>query len=261
MTNFPQILVTTTRGYVPLHHSSQQCITYVTSPVIDILVNLGCIPVLLPNAVHPDRVDDIIRSVDGVVLTSGQDICPKIDAGMLENGKESNVNGSFQNSKVAAPLDRGRDFLEIAVYKSAVMNNRPILGVCRGMQIMNVAEGGTLYQQLPRDGIVIHEIETDGWINYHSINICDNSLLSSLLNTKSVFISSIHHQGIAELGAGLKVSAYSDDGLIEAVEGTGEGFVLGLQGHFEKGLKNQPALNNIWRAFVKSAMTGGYRVE
>jgi putative glutamine amidotransferase len=237
---------------VPVNHSKNQLLTYASSAVIEIISNLGCVPVLLPNTVKPVEARKLIHRFDGLILSPGEDIA-------LETTKFSGLDHVIApetDGESRRPIgpDYARDRLEIALYNAAITSRIPILGICRGMQIINVAEGGTLHQHLMDAGRVGHNIEEDGWINYHDIRIKDKSLLRKILKADSTIISSIHHQGIDKLGDNLIACAHSDDGLIEGIELDNENtFVLGLQGHFEKGLKNQSILKNIWTAFAQAA--------
>lgn len=258
MIRVPHILVTTSRSHVALNYSKSQYLTYSSNTILDILVGLGCVPVLLPNGVMLDHVDEVVKRVDGLVLSPGRDIAPEIyKAGMNDGATSAGVQPGLEIDTLSS-FDCERDRLEIALYRAALVNRRPVLGICRGMQIINVAEGGTLQQHLPENGEVSHSIDEDGWINYHSIEIVEGSRLSEILKVSTTVISSIHHQGVERLGRKLVACAHSEDGVVEAVESQDrDRFVLGLQGHFEKGLRNQRVLNNIWKAYVNSVMLGG----
>jgi putative glutamine amidotransferase len=135
-------------------------------------------------------------------------------------------------------IDAYRDYSEIALTRMAIQQQLPILGICRGLQVINVALGGTMIQDIPDQvgGPLAHgeSITREDWEHMpHSMQIADDSLLARLLGTTSMPVNSLHHQALGTIGQGIRAVAWSDDGVIEAVEGTGAHFLLAVQCHPE----------------------------
>ncbi|MFK4566428.1 gamma-glutamyl-gamma-aminobutyrate hydrolase family protein [Enterococcus sp. UD-01] len=209
-----------------------------------ILFELGAIPIILPIVkLSTEELEGLIADFDGLLLIGGQDICPN------NYGQHNKSEQLYENLSLLKP-DVKRDMLEISLYHLMKQEAKPILGICRGMQIINVAEGGDLKQNLQNSSIN-HQIEEDGWINYHEIIIDEKSKLFKLLGRKEYQISSVHHQAIGKLGDGLQVSARALDNIIEGIECcNNQKFILGIQGHCEKILKNYPLYKNIFKEFI-----------
>ena len=149
------------------------------------------------------NTDSILQLTDGIILTGGEDINP------LEYNDTSNI-------KVCGPINYKRDTLERKLFDFAFENKIPLIGVCRGMQMMNVASGGTLYGDLPTEigTKVIHR--NNGEVN-HEIVLCDSSTLIFPIDTDTIMVNSWHHQGLKKMHEYLRVIARSFDGLPEAV--------------------------------------------
>lgn len=250
----PIVAVSSSRQKIALNHSLGQDITYTNNSVINILSEIGCIGIIIPNGISDEDCDKIISISDGLVLTGGQDISSKL------YGQKNNINYRKDVSGIGVAYsrpnslkpDEQRDSIEKSLYDSAKKNKIPVLGICRGMQLINVAEGGTLKQELESDALD-HGLGSDGWINYHEIKVVKNSKLYSIVKKESVFTSSIHHQCIDKLGDHLIASAYSTDGIVEAIEiNSQDCFIVGIQGHIEQSIKNSSENIKIWNAFSSS---------
>ena len=170
-----------------------------------------------------DNIDDVVHHLDALILTGGDDLDPR-SYGEVDSG-------ACVNSDIAA------DQAEIALVKSCLDANVPILGACRGIQIINVAHGGKLHQEICREGTdhlprpkVLDEILA----MRHPLEIEPETRLAEILGPESREVNTTHHQAISELASGFRVSARAPDGTIEAIEGTEEQYVLGVQWHPEK---------------------------
>jgi gamma-glutamyl-gamma-aminobutyrate hydrolase PuuD len=174
--------------------------------------------------IHPSniRVADYARALDGLVLQGGSDVSP------LSYGEE--------------PLDREwagdrlRDVYEIELVHEFVEAGKPVLGICRGAQLINVAFGGTLYQDVATQVADARQHVTDEYERHrHDIRFEPGSRLASLYRgVERPRVTSIHHQSVKALGRGLRVEAWSEpDGIVEALRGSGKGYVLGVQWHPE----------------------------
>lgn len=195
----------------------------------------GGAPVVLPLATK-DSVRDIVSHLDGVILSGGADI-PAEAFG-------ANPHPSCRY----LPAERWNS--ERLWLRAAQELGVPVLGICLGMQVINVAGGGSLIQDLPTQFPTAHPHAGPGIGFQHEVAIEPNSWLASAAGSPSVTVTSAHHQSIDRLAEGYRVTATARDGVIEAIEHTGSPFVVGVQWHPERCL-DQP--NWIFRAFVKAA--------
>jgi putative glutamine amidotransferase len=183
----------------------------------------GGLPVILSPLIGSAYAARALDGVDGLVLTGGEDMDP--------------AWYNADRSPLLNPPSRERDIFELAIFAAARQRELPILGICRGIQVINVAMGGTLYQDLPseRPGPVDHNPAGTRTDRSHGIRLAAESLAAEALGVTSMRVNSFHHQGIRELAPGLVATGWSDDELIEAVEG-GEGqlWMLAVQWHPEE---------------------------
>jgi len=217
---------------------------------INIISDYECIPLLIPQIDNNDLLSEVIDKLDGLLLIGGQDISPSFygqDCKVIYSSK--NIGEPYLRNEILKP-NQNRDQKEISLYKLAKSKQIPILGICRGMQLINVAEGGTLHQEIDMKKIN-HFVESDGWINYHSIEIVKESYIHKLLGCTDYFTSSVHHQAIDSLGDNLCISAIAQDGLIELIESKNESqFIIGIQGHPEQTRKNLNKYESIFKEFI-----------
>jgi putative glutamine amidotransferase len=182
----------------------------------------GGVAVLLPpQPVDPDIAGRVLDGLDGLLLTGGKDVDPA-------------VYGQQPHALTDQPARR-RDAWEFALLRAALQRQLPVLGICRGAQVLNVALGGTLHQHLP--DVIGHSGHRAGNAVFTTLPIrtVPGTRLAGLLG-ESVDARCYHHQAIAELGDGLVVSGWDADGVIEALELPGNGFVLAVQWHPEESL-------------------------
>lgn len=249
----PLIGITAPNTNVSINMSSSQNVTLIANSYLNIVNDFDAVPVILPSFLNEEQIQAFITILDGLILTSGQDLSSTtygVRSKVIYSKKFTGIGEPYKRPMLLAP-DPKRDEVEIALYKAAKNKGIPIIGVCRGMQLINVAEGGTLFEELAESAIS-HYIDPDGWINYHSISIVPNTLSSKLLGVSSYFVSSIHHQGVEKIGNNLKISAFAEDGVIEIIEHEDETrFIIGFQGHVEKIRKNQSAYDCIFKAFFE----------
>jgi putative glutamine amidotransferase len=246
--------ITTSKRAVDVNFLQKQDITYISNSIIELFQSHdNVIPIILSPDTHPHLIEEVCTILDGLLLSSGEDVDPSFykSAPMIKyDEKISGTGQPFHRPKMLEPNPK-RDKFEIDLYHEAKKKNIPILGICRGMQLINVAEGGTLHQENPQSNIS-HFIEKDGWIHYHNIKIEKESKLFSLLKTDNSSVSSIHHQSICQLASTLKASAKADDGTIEIIEHAHKDFILGIQGHIEK-MANYPIYKKLIDAFIQNA--------
>ena len=198
----------------------------------DQILDAGGVPVVLPPA--PECARAVVERLDGLVLTGGPDLDP------ARYGAEPHPR---------ADVPRGdRDEAELALLEAATVRGLPVLGICRGIQLVNVARGGTLHQHLP--DVVGHEGHAPVPRSYgrHAVRIDGHSRLADAMGGGPAVVPTHHHQGIDHLGRDLVATAWAEDGTIEAVEDPGHHFLLAVQWHPEVG--DDPSL---FRAFLAAA--------
>ncbi|MBV8944926.1 MAG: gamma-glutamyl-gamma-aminobutyrate hydrolase family protein [Solirubrobacterales bacterium] len=180
----------------------------------------GGVPVIIP-LLRPDTIATLLDRVDGVCLPGGPDVQPSI------YGEEPHPE--------LGPTEPRVDAVELALVKAADRRRLPILGICRGMQILNVARGGTLHQHLPDvvGSRLAHRQPQHGSITTHRVETAPHSRLRATLGGPSLEVNSFHHQGVKTLGKNLVATAWAEDGAIEAVEDQNGRLVLGVQWHAE----------------------------
>ena len=189
----------------------------------------GGIPILIP----PGSSTEIIDNIDGLIISGGPDISPEI------YGQE--------NGKFTIETYPEQDASEIALIKSAIKNDLPLLCICRGFQLLCAIHDGSLHQHLPQtDGYEEHG-GWDGNVTEHGVNIIEGSRLEEIMGDK-ITVNSTHHQGVKDPGS-LRVTAFSShDGLIEAVEIEKLSFCIGVQWHPER-IEHV----SLYKAFIDSA--------
>lgn len=251
----PLIGITAAANNISLNMSLSQSVTVVANSYIQIVNDYDCAPIIIPSLINLGQIKSVVSIIDGLILTSGQDLSPATYQGKGEVIYSKDISGIGEKFKRPLNLspDVRRDQTEIALYQLAKEKNIPILGICRGMQLINIAEGGSLYEELP-ESTISHYLEPDGWINYHDIELNKNSLCATLLGQTTCVVSSIHHQAINRIGKELFVSGLASDGIIELIEHQDKTkFIIGIQSHVEKTRKNQPLFENIYKAFFEKA--------
>lgn len=218
--------------------------SYVNHDYIISIEKSGGIPVILPVNSEGDELAKILSRLDGIVLSGGSDIDP------LLYGEEPLPRQGFVFKDV--------DEFYIKLIHKAAQVHLPILGICKGIQAMNVAYGGTLYQDLEvqKGDVYKHTQQTPREIPTHSISVKKGSYLSSLGET--ILVNSFHHQAIKDVAPGFEVTAYAKDGVIEAIERTNDGFMLGVQWHPEMmASHDDEIMRKLFTGFIEVCQKGG----
>lgn len=207
---------------------------------VDALSQLGANPVVLSNVAS--QAEDDLEQLDAVLITGGADIAP-------------HYFGEEQHPKTVANVPE-RDAYELELIKAAWERDVPLLAICRGVQVMNVALGGTLIQHVPDkvNGEVDHHSGHDT-SDRHVVELDGDSKLGRIVSTKRFATNSTHHQALGNVADSLRVSARTDDGIVEAVEAAEpRRFWIGVQWHPERTFpKGDAPSEEILRAFVEAA--------
>jgi putative glutamine amidotransferase len=199
----------------------------------------GAIPLVLPTQ-GPEAAEAILDRLDGLVLSGGIDVDPAL-------------YGCAPHPKLGR-VDRARDEFEIALTRLALRRDLPVLAICRGQQLLNVATGGTLIQDIPSvvTGAVAHEAPGRRTRRSHPVEVAPGSRLGEILGPEPLLVNSFHHQAIDRLGQGLTVTGRAPDGVIEAVEMEEQSFVVGVQWHPESFCKEPASFRALFEAHVEA---------
>ncbi|MEO5905073.1 MAG: gamma-glutamyl-gamma-aminobutyrate hydrolase family protein [Gemmatimonadaceae bacterium] len=204
------------------------------------LESAGLVPIIIPPLASPDQARSILERVDGVLLTGGEDVDPAL-------------YGQDQSKKCGAP-NRARDETEIALALGARDLNKPLLAICRGPQLLNVAFGGTLIQDIPSEipGALNHNADDDRGGRVHHVSIQPGSLTARSIGATDVSVNSLHHQSVKDVAPGFRVTATSPDGIVEAIEWDGaDWWALAVQWHPEEMNDSpEPWDRGLFRAFA-----------
>lgn len=213
---------------------------YLNKNYVDMLIKNGITPIILPVTSDFEVIDQIIDMCDGIVLSGGDDVNPK-------------RYGAQRSDKVTEVCDI-RDELELHIIDKANKEDIPLLAICRGMQILNVYFGGTLYQDLPSEVNLNHSTQKPYDKYDHEIEIVSGGIFEKITNEVRLNVNTIHHQAVKELGYNLKVEAKSLDGIIEAISVNDKKFMFGVQYHPDFLFEFDKVSNDIIKYF-KSKLT------
>ena len=213
---------------------------------VHMLVSVGAVPWIVPLLDDEMTLRSIYDQADGVFLPGGVDMDPA-------SYGEARGPGSGR-------VDPERDRTELTLVRWAAAERKPVLGVCRGAQVMNVAFGGTLYQDIAteREGSIKHDyFPTGGRYTrdqlVHDVRVVEGTQLAAALGATRLTVNSMHHQGIKELAPGLTVSALAPDGLIEGVEAASGQYLIGVQWHPESLVDADPRMRRLFATFIEAA--------
>ena len=215
----------------------------VTEAYIQAVSNSGATPLLIPLGLPEAAYPGLLDHLDGILFTGGGDVQPERYGG--------------QSHPLVKEVDPDRDRVEISLLQDSLESSKPFLGICRGLQLINVAMGGSLYEDLQaqRPRTQRHQFfpEKPRSFPAHRVQIESESRLAGVLGTSQAEVNSLHHQGIRQLAAGLSASAYAPDGLIEAFELPDYPFGLAVQWHPEWMQDNEP-MQALFQAFTQATL-------
>ncbi len=201
----------------------------------------GAIPLVIP-PIMPGAIERILKTVDGLFISGGPDIDP-----ILYDKAPNDNNG---------PTFPIIDAFQYGLIREADIKRMPVLCVCRGMQMLNVARDGSLHQHIPDDfpeSGVSHAQLDDGAFAAHDVEIETDSKLHEILQLEKTSVNSFHHQAVDRVGRNLRVSARAEDGVVEAIEATDREFLLGVQWHAESLVHADDEQSKLYQALVEAA--------
>lgn len=209
-------------GVIPLFDEEKDSIWMVPGYMEGIRA-AGGLPIILPLKAEEQETEQICDMCDGFLFTGGHDVDPAL-------------YGAEKSDKCGLP-NHDRDVLEKRVFDYALAKDKPVFGICRGIQLINALCGGTLYQDLPSEFVgtkkVEHHMTPPYDVPCHEVTILENTPLWELLHKSTIAVNSYHHQAVKDLAPTLKPMAISEDGLVEAVYMPGKKFIQALQWHPE----------------------------
>jgi len=213
----------------------------ISKAYIDAVIRAGGVPVVIAADTSATYLNDIVSRIDGLLLTGGGDIEPSYFG--------------EQPDEHLGEVDNVRDVLELCLARLAMRRNLPIFGICRGEQVLNVAFGGTLYQDLPsqHSGEVRHHRLTTGERATHLVNISKNAKLYSVLGVDTLWVNSSHHQAVKKIADGATLGAVSADGVVEAIDFYPLHRAFGVQWHPEAYDGENDKMNRLFDFFIGEA--------
>ncbi len=238
----PIIGITTRTAPVP---PSQLLSVMVQQSYTTAIQNAGGLPLLIPSSIQENDLKELSKHLDGILFTGGGDIATEI------------FNG--EHHPAVYGIDALRDAIELGLARLVAQDGKPFLGICRGLQVANVALGGTLYthiaDQLPN--ALVHDYPGEDGVPArtalaHLVRIEEDSQIGKIFAEPIMHVNSLHHQGIKDVAPGFKAVAYAPDGLVEAIELAEHPFGLAVQWHPEW-LTDQQAILRLFKAFVDAA--------
>jgi putative glutamine amidotransferase len=236
--NRPRVVVTCRRT-----DRGPRKIDYVGELHLDLLLRLRTLPVVTPVVKGVLKcLPQYTEGICGLLLVEGEDVEP------------SRYNAEPANHRYLEKTDPLKDEIEIRLVREALSRKVPILGICRGSQLLNVVCGGTLYGDVrkeTRSGL--KHLDSRHYDSYrHTISVAAGSPLAKWYHRKQLRVNSYHHQGIRELASRFRAMALAEDGLVEAFYAPAEKFLVGLQFHPERMLKEYSGNERVWRAFAEA---------
>ncbi len=230
-------------GLIPLVDEARDSL-WMLPGYMDGVTAAGGLPVMLPLNGDEADLDRLCGLCDGFLLTGGHDVCPEFYG--------------QQRLPACGATSAERDAMEAGVLRRAMAANKPVLGICRGIQFINAALGGTLWQDLPtqRPSEISHAQKAPYDAPAHSVGILPGTPLARLLGVDTLQVNSYHHQAVRDLAPALRPMALSPDGLVEAVWHPAQDFLWAVQWHPEFAWKSDPAALAIFRAFVRACDSG-----
>jgi putative glutamine amidotransferase len=216
-----------------------------TSTYVEAVIRSGGVPHLIPLTTDVTTIDSMYELCDGIVFAGGNDVSPNLYGATA--GKET------------GELSAKRDEMESRLMRRALADSKASLAICRGMQLLNVVRGGTLYQEISVElpDAEDHQLSTraqDVAHLAHTLKLHEGSVLAKAAGSTSIRANTYHHQAINRLGVALRATAWSEDGLIEAIEAEGNDRMIAVQCHPESIIEAEPKWKQVFVCFVRTAL-------
>lgn len=227
-------------GVIPLWDEKKNSV-WMLPGYLDGINEAGGLPIIFPLSTSEEELGQLVALCDGLLFTGGHDVSPDL---YNEEALEGLVS-----------CCRMRDEMENIVLEKALETDKPVLGICRGIQFINVSLGGTLYQDLPlqHPSAVEHHQKAPYDIPIHEVSVVADSPLHRCLAVEKLSVNSLHHQAVKELSPRLKAMAFSPDGLVEAAYMPEKQFLWAVQWHPEFSFRTDPQSRKIFKSFVEAA--------
>jgi gamma-glutamyl-gamma-aminobutyrate hydrolase PuuD len=210
---------------------------------VDAVLSVDGIPVIIPLMYEDDRIVELLESLDGIIFTGGEDFDPSY----YDETPIPHMN------RINAP----RDMFDIKLLRLAVKHGIPVLGICRGVQLINIAYGGSLYQDLSAqypDKSIKHRQTLPKEDASHAVIVEDGTVFADMVRERMLMVNSSHHQAIKKLADGFRVAGTSPDKIIEAIEKVDSAhWIVGVQFHPEVMINNSPSMRRIFKGFIGEA--------
>jgi putative glutamine amidotransferase len=221
----------------------------VNDAYVQATLRAGGIPLVLPPVIRSEDVGTVLDALDGLLLSGGEDIAPQ--------------HFNEAPHPRLGTVDPERDRFEFAILREAWERRLPVLAICRGIQVVNVAFGGSLWQDLPsqRPGPIAHNPKSPRDHRAHPVDLVAGSRAARALGAERIEVNSFHHQSIKDLAAGFAVTGVAPDGEIEAIESVGDApWLLAVQWHPEEFHRHPEAPDHgLFGAFLEASRTAGAR--
>ena len=206
----------------------------------------GGLPMVLPYTNDITIMEHFTELCDGFLFTGGDDIAPERYGELIKD--------------TCGEIQYFRDDFEFNMLHQAMKASKPVLAICRGSQLVNVAFGGTLYQDIPSEkpSTILHRQKDFGSTPAHSVRLVADTPLSSLIKQEHMQVNSLHHQAIKKLGDGLEIMALADDGIVEALYLPGEQYLRAYQWHPERMFDTDAQSRLIFAEFINACKPKGF---
>lgn len=224
-------------GLIPLYDEEKDSL-WMLPGYMQVLQRCGAIPIILPLTENREDLSQCLDLCDGILMTGGHDVDPEIY--------------HAERKKMCGVSCKERDAMERILFERAMEQDKPILGICRGIQLINALLGGSLYQDLPTEhpSSVEHHMTRPYDVPIHSVEVLKGTMLADLIGAGTYQVNSYHHQAIKDLAKGVTAMAVSEDGLVEAISMPGKKFIVGVQWHPELIFEKDENSIKLVQAFV-----------
>ncbi len=201
----------------------------------------GGVPILLPQVMAADCLGQLVHILDGILFSGGVDVDP--------------VHFGEEPLPALGEISPERDSFELALARQALDADLAVFAICRGIQVLNIAAGGTIYQDLRTqlDKALKHSQDAPRWYATHKVTVKGGTFLARALQAREVRVNSFHHQAVNRVAPGFRLSATAPDGVIEAIESENHKYVVGVQWHPEGMWEKDTQMLKLFKSFIQAA--------